>query len=373
MMLSVLSCSDRNSAEVRLQAPDISDSTEVLVSRLAVNRMETLDTLYFKGGKVEYKAEVRPGAPEFIYMTFSGAGNVAFLLNAGDRVSAEWVSPEEVRINGSEESVLMQQVNRDIMKFNRSFDSLSNALTAASESNDGKRVSALKTELGRLYVLRKQSALRYVMTHSGSMTAIPVLYQVAPNGQPLFSENTDAFIMEQIYDSLHVRYPSSPYLAALADDAQARRSVMKAEAFLSDAEEADFPEINLNDVNGQPRSLTALKGKVVLLLFWDATNVEQRLFNVSLKNLYAEYSKSGLEIYQVGLNTDKAAWAMQVREQALPWISVCETMWQSPASAAGLYNITEVPAMYVISRDGDITAKNLFDMDLLELEVRRLL
>lgn len=34
-----------------------------------------------------------------------------------------------------------------------------------------------------------------------------------------------------------------------------------------------------------------------------------------------------------------------------------------------LYNVTEVPAMFLISRDGTIVAKNLFDTGLLDGEV----
>ena len=88
--------------------------------------------------------------------------------------------------------------------------------------------------------------------------------------------------------------------------------------------------------------------------------------------MYDKYHGRGLEIYQVALNTDKTAWAMQVKEQGLPWISVCDPA-AGASTGALLYNVTQLPAMYVISREGNIESKDVFDMRLLESEVRRLL
>ena len=141
---------------------------------------------------------------------------------------------------------------------------------------------------------------------------------------------------------------------------------------MASAEEVDFPEIILSDVNGVQQSLTALKGKVIVLMFWDSENVQQRVYNTDLKLMYDRYHSRGLEIYQVALNTDKTAWAMQVCEQELPWISVCDPA-AGASTGALLYNVTQLPSMYVISREGNIESKDVFDMRMLETEVRRLL
>ena len=178
--------------------------------------------------------------------------------------------------------------------------------------------------------------------------------------------------MERAYDSLRTVYPSSPYIVSLADEVSARRNALEIQNRMASAEEVDFPEIVLNDVNGQQQSLTALKGNVVVLMFWDAANVQQRVYNTDLKILYEKYHSRGLEVYQVGLNSDKTAWALQVKEQELPWISVCD-----PAAGASVgamvYNVSQLPAMYLISRQGSIESKDVFDMRRLETEIRRLL
>lgn len=367
-------CGNRDTARINLTVKGAPDSTEVVVSRLAMNEIQVLDTLYTSQEKVSCNVTVYPDSPEFVYLTYSNGGSISLLLQSRDRVNVtvDRDKSAEVVVDGSDESLLMQKVDSVINAFNSAYESLASELLAAQERNDREEVSRLQRELGTLYVKCKQNAIKYIFSHDKSMSVIPVLYMKTPDGLPVFSQATDAILMERVYDSLKTVYPASPYLVSLADEVSLRFTAMELQNRMASADEVDFPEIILNDVNGRQQSLTALKGKVIILMFWDASNVDQRVYNTDLKILYDRYHDRGLEIYQVGLNSNKTAWALQVKEQQLPWISVCD-----PAAGASvgamLYNITRVPAMFVISRDGSIQSRDVFDMRMLENEIRRLL
>lgn len=367
----IAGCSGKGKARVDITVAGAPDSTEIVVSRLALNEIQVVDTLYTRKGETFFSMEISPDSPEFVYLTYGKGGNVPLLLLGGDRVSvsADWNSSGNVVVKGSEESVLMQDVDSGIRTFNSTFDSLSVALAEAAEAGDQEGISRIKRESGALYVKCKQDAIRYIVSHLRSFTVIPLLYQKTSDGLPLFAQATDAILMEKVYDTLRTVYPASPYLVSLADEVSIRRNALELQNRMSSAQEVDFPELILNDVNGQQQSLTALKGNVIVLMFWDASNVEQRVFNSDLKIMYGMYHSKGLEIYQVGINLDKTAWAMQVKEQELPWISVCDPA----ARSAVLYNVTRLPAMYLISRDGNIESRDIFDMRLLDTEIRRLL
>ena len=367
-------CGNRDTARINLTVKGAPDSTEVVVSRLAMNEMQVLDTVYTSKGKVAYKVTVYPDSPEFVYLTYGQGGNVPLLLQDRDRVSvtADWSDLSKVSVEGSEESVLMQEVDSVIKAFNAEFDRLASELAEAEERGGQAEVTRLKRELGSLYVKCKQNAIKYIYTHPKSLSVIPVLYQKTSSGLPVFAQATDAILMERVYDTLRTVYPASPYLVSLADEVSLRRNALEIQNRMASAEEVDFPEIVLSDVNGQQQSLTALKGNVIVLMFWDASNVQQRVYNTDLKMLYEKYHRRGLEIYQVGLNSNKTAWAMQVKEQGLPWISVCDPTAGASVGAM-LYNITQLPSMYVISRDGSIQSRDVFDMRMLENEIRRLL
>jgi hypothetical protein len=89
-----------------------------------------------------------------------------------------------------------------------------------------------------------------------------------------------------------------------------------------------------------------------MVYFWSASNAGQKMFNLDvLKSLYDDYHKKGFEIYQVSLDVDKTSWAQVVKQQNLPWINVCDSRGVASTYVA-LYNISKLPAAYVIGADG---------------------
>jgi alkyl hydroperoxide reductase subunit AhpC len=85
--------------------------------------------------------------------------------------------------------------------------------------------------------------------------------------------------------------------------------------------------------------------------------------NADLKDIYNEYKDQGFEIYQVAIDTSKALWINAVQEQKLPWISVCDLLGDA-SPALGAYNVTRLPANFLIDRNGNIAGKNLVGEEL---------
>ena len=113
------------------------------------------------------------------------------------------------------------------------------------------------------------------------------------------------------------------------------------------------------DVNAKERSLSDLAGKVIVLSFWSSQDVNQKMLNQDLLQLYQKYSGRGVEIYQVSVDTDKTLWARAVADQNLPWISVCDGMGSSSIGVIS-YNVSKVPSIFVIAKDGNVVARDLF-------------
>ncbi|MFA4998091.1 MAG: peroxiredoxin, partial [Bacteroidales bacterium] len=65
----------------------------------------------------------------------------------------------------------------------------------------------------------------------------------------------------------------------------------------------------------------------------------------------------GLEIFQVALDIDKTAWAKAVRDQSLPWISVCDGLGIGSPSVVS-YNVETIPVFFIITRQGDIVVRS---------------
>lgn len=114
-------------------------------------------------------------------------------------------------------------------------------------------------------------------------------------------------------------------------------------------------DITLPDNNGKKRSLTDLKGKVVLLDFHVFAMEDSPKRILMLREIYNKYHSQGLEIYQVSLDPNEHFWKQQTA--ALPWISVRdENGIQS--SFVNIYNVQAVPEFFLIDRDNNLKSRS---------------
>ncbi|MBO7283565.1 MAG: TlpA family protein disulfide reductase [Bacteroidales bacterium] len=371
VLLALLSsCTSSSSIDINMYGGK--DSTAIVVSKLAVNKLKAVDTLYLKKGHADISLKVNENSPEFIYLESENGKRVSVLLSKGENVSVELDSNGELlNIQGSPESLLLQEVEAAQQTFRMAFDSLSVALNNAVELGDQAARTRINKELGAMYVAYKQKAIKYIYAHPKSMTLIPVIFHNVAENLPLFSEYSDAILFERVYDSLRTKFSRSPYLVSLMSEIEKRKNLLQVETFLSNAERTDFPEIILPDVNSQQQHLSALQGNVILLSFWDPQNDGMKLYNNDLIPIYEKYHSKGFQIYQVAITSDKTDWAIYLKGKPLPWISVCDIA-NDNSYAAAVYNVSELPSLFLIAKDGTIVSKNIFDIKALEKEIAKL-
>ena len=137
----------------------------------------------------------------------------------------------------------------------------------------------------------------------------------------------------------------------------------------SKVQEAGVLDISLLDNKGVQRSLTDLKGQVVLLDFHIFAMEESPARIITLRELYNKYHAQGLEIFQVSLDPDEHFWKQQTA--ALPWINVRDEDGIN-SSRLMLYNVQAVPDFFVIDR-GNNLVKRAAQIKDLEAEIKKLL
>ena len=137
----------------------------------------------------------------------------------------------------------------------------------------------------------------------------------------------------------------------------------------SKIKEADIIDIQLKDLKGNVRTLTELKGKVVLVDFMVYNNVMAPDHNLALREIYDKYHAKGLEIYQISLDADEHFW--KTSADNLPWICVRDA--NGPYSQyVQLYSVNNLPSVFLVGRDNAIKMRgeNIQDLD---AELRKLL
>ena len=120
-----------------------------------------------------------------------------------------------------------------------------------------------------------------------------------------------------------------------------------------------FPDFIETDLNGNPLSASALKGKVVLVDFW-ATWCG--LCVHELPNVIATYKKfhaQGFEVIGVSLDSDRAKLDDFLKEQnGMTWAQYFDGQgWQN--KLARKYGVEAIPFTVLIGRDGKIIGTSL--------------
>ena len=333
-------------------------SSDVIVKLLDVNRFEVLDTVALdETGKLTYKVDVEKGQPEFIYL-FRGETRIASLiLNAGDNVTVTADTTGKYTVEGSEESVKLAEVERE---YSAVLSRMAALAYRIDEAINPEYAMELRGQLGKEYVSYYRSRVKYVMENSRSLSVVPIFYQVLGAELPLFGLATDAIHMRNAADSLELVYPESKYVKALRNEADRRFGYLELQNRIVTAGEVAYPEIELPDTKGQKRKLSEVDAKVIMLAFWTAEDAAQKMFNLDiLKPVYEEFHSKGFEIYQVSLDVDKGLWAQVVKEQQLPWISVCDSRGAA-SEYVTLYNLPGVPAFFIIA-NGELVDGSVID------------
>lgn len=128
-------------------------------------------------------------------------------------------------------------------------------------------------------------------------------------------------------------------------------------------------DISLLDNQGNRRSLTDLKGKVVMLDFhvFGSNGSTKRI--MEMRELYNKYHDRGFEIYQVAFDPDEHFWKTQTA--ALPWISVRDPQGLQSQNLAA-YNVSSIPTFFLIDRNNEVKKRDSQITDI-DAEVNALL
>lgn len=333
--LALVGCSQSASVKGVLEG---AAGKNVIVKVLDVNEYDTVDTVKVASdGSFKTSLEVRKGHPEFVYLYYGDTKVASLLLSKGDAVTVNADTLGNYSVEGSEESVRLQQVEKSYADFMGKVYSLR-----------GEAMADYQKKLSKIYVDYYRDRMKYVITNSKSLTVIPVFYQYVGEGFPVFSQESDAIVFNSVLDSLKTVYPESKYVKALEAEAKRRSDALEVGMSIRSAEEVGYPDFDLPDENGKVVRLSDVDKKVVMLYFWTATDNASKMFNKDvLAPVYKDYKDKGFEIVAVSYDTDKVLWGTTVRSQKGGWINLCDGLGTA-SKVLGLYPTRKLPVSFFI-------------------------
>lgn len=110
--------------------------------------------------------------------------------------------------------------------------------------------------------------------------------------------------------------------------------------------------------DGSPIKLADFRGRHVLVDFWASWCGPCRIENRNYADLYQKYRAAGFEILAVSVDQTAPAWKTAITKDEAHWRHLSDLKgWQTPLARA--YNVTALPASFLLDPEGRIIAKDL--------------
>ncbi len=318
-----------------------------------------------------------PTAPEFYRLRIAGQFiNIAVDSTETINIKAQYPQmATQYEVRGSEDC----QRIKELSLMQSSLQAQVNAIARnpelgaqAAADSVSRIVEAYKTRVKTEYIFKAP------MKASSYFALFQTIYA---GGQPvlLFNPRTseqDIKVFGAVATSWDTFYPNEKRGENLHNiaiegmkDVRYLRSQQQAEEIeASKVNTSGILDFTLTDNTGAARSLSSLKGNVVLLdfhLFADQNSMKRIM---SLRELYNKYHAQGFQIYQVAIDGDEHFWKTQTA--ALPWIST--RVDDNTSSVLQMYNVQQVPTFFLLNRSCNVVKRDAQIKDI-DAEIKALL
>lgn len=307
------------------------------------NNLEVVDSFYLEpSGKFEFNVKVN--SPGFYRLNFNERNIVNLILDKSDIqiIATDSDKGPKYKGVGSKDLEYLQSIATVNNAYQMQVQQLNEQFGQARGESDMETMNSLRNEFMTMQKQHIKNLKSSIWSMDNSIAGIlAISYLEDPESQARF------------LDSLATKYETQ--LPGLSYTNNLRK---QADSYKKLAIGSPAPEISLPDPSGKNISLSSLKGSYVLIDFWAAWCRPCRMENPNVVRMYKEYHDQGFEILGVSLDRKKEAWVEAIAQDNLTWNHVSDLQYFN-SEAASDYNISAIPATYLIDPNGVIIGKNL--------------
>lgn len=321
----------------------------VLLEEYGNKEVTVKDTLNIESSGV-FEYEMSLSEPGFYRLNFYNKQTVNLIVYQDNlTIEVDGNDPNgAVKVTGSVDMDNLGDINQMVQNFQQRVGSLNQQFATANSSGDQAEMDRIRSQFEVDNKEHKDLLKAKVSQMGNSLAILQIVGNFNPEEDFEFLDKLGIIFENDPPDSKH-----TPRFLAFIDGV---RLQMKNSKNLQVGKTA--PDINLPNQDGQVVPLSSLRGKIVLVDFWAQWCRPCRMENPNIVDAYQKYKDRGFEVYGVSLDRSKDKWLQGIEEDGLGWTHVSDLKyWQS--EAARIYNITAIPASFLLDRNGIIIAKNL--------------
>lgn len=354
---------------------------EVSLANLEVKTKVSLNIKEFKTNHLVGSFEITPqkptvqfklyniSEPTIVQILTDGKKNIETLLivEPGEtvRLQIDLNQPGQYVVSGSNESLLVKELNDRLLLTRKSLDSLGRLISA---SKDRGALNALNRQVEAVIDSQRVFSSRFVWRHPMSRASVVALYQQIAPEKYVLDRAEDLQLFKVVASSLIARYPGSTYAQGMTDDINEMTRRLKSQQVLSLIRDSKptLPDIVLPNTKGDTVRLSSQMGRVIVLNFWASWNAGSMLATQELTRLSNQLKGKPLVVFNVSLDTNREAWVKAIEQAGFQGIHVCE-LNTAGSVAAGSYNVSSLPANFVIDKNYDIIGRDVYGESLVRM------
>ena len=174
----------------------------------------------------------------------------------------------------------------------------------------------------------------------------------------------------KVDSALSIAYPNNPHAVNFSKQLESIKEQVAVQKEMEAKQDqiavgSPAPEISLPDSTGQLRSLSDLRGSVVLVDFWAAWCRPCRAANPMLVKIYNDYKDKGFTVMSVSFDglqqqqNPRAEWLKAIEQDGLIWPNHVSDLQGWNSVAGRTYGIQAIPFTVLVDKEGNIVAKNV--------------
>ena len=356
VLITMISCG--NSPSVDIQDGNVtisgkldnSDGKQLILTRFAKNQPVSLDTVDFTDAG-DFQLAFNVPQTDFFRLSVNQQNGAIFILSPGEHVTITGDANSMgtgLSVSGSENTELLWAYYKQANEFGKKNQELRQQIGALPQDQAAEK-QILIDDFNKINKQFSDFSKNFIDENTSSPAVLSALRSLD------IETDFDYFVLAR--DGLKESFAFSPYYKDLNKNVENYKAQkLKLKMFEPGNE---VPDITQDDPFGNSRSLSDLRGSVVLIDFWAAWCRPCRAENPNVVRLYNKYHEDGFDIFSVSLDKSKEKWEQAIAADGLIWKNHVSDLkyWQS--AAAQLYNVSSIPITVLIDKEGNVIATKL--------------